>query len=183
MRHAIYRYIVDFEKEEKWLNEMAEKGMNFIYFSFPGRYLFEEGTPGEYIYRLEFLDNTPDHPDSKAYIRFVEETGAELVSTYFRWVWFRKKASDGPFDLYSDYPSRIRHYRRLSFYIGTLGLLNLIIGLFNLVFGLLEKSKYTGHINAFISPISFLIVILCLRVYASYMQRMRRLEKESQVHE
>lgn len=94
---------------------MAAKGYHFIDFSFPGRYLFEKGEPGEYVYRIELLKNMPRNLESQAYIGFMEDTDAELVSTFFRWAWFRKKSADGPFDLYTDYSSQIKHYQRIIF--------------------------------------------------------------------
>jgi len=102
-----------YEKEEKWLNEMAAKGMMLTDVGFC-RYVFEEGTPGEYIYRLELLNHLPSHAESVAYIKFFEETGVEYVSTILRWVYFRKKTEDGPFEIYSDINSRISHYKRVT---------------------------------------------------------------------
>lgn len=48
MKQVIRKLFINFEKEEKWINNIAAKGLNFIDYSF-SRYLFEEGTPGEYI--------------------------------------------------------------------------------------------------------------------------------------
>lgn len=184
MKQKIYRFIVDFEKEEKWLNEMAAKGLNFVDFSFPGRYLFEEGTPGEYIYRLEFLDHLARHPESKAYIEFMESTGAECVATYFRWVWFRKKASDGAFNLFSDYASKIKHYKRAAGFIGAIGILNLLVGVWNLGYGILVTgSHYDVYANAYIAPISLIIGVLCIKAYFSYRKKLKNYKKESQIHE
>ena len=53
----VYKIIfADMEKEEEWLNEMAQKGFNFMD-NFIMRYTFSEGTPNEYIYRIEMLEN------------------------------------------------------------------------------------------------------------------------------
>ena len=184
MKYSAYKVFVDFEKEEKWLNEMAAKGMHFIDFSFPGRYLFEKGEPGEYIYRLELLKHMPGHPESKAYIEFMEDTGIELVSTYFRWAWFRKKATDGPFDLYTDYSSQIKHYLRIFWFTGIIGLLNLTVGIWNLGYGLLLTGpKHSTYYNAYISPISFLVAFLCLQASISYYFKLKRLKKERLIHE
>jgi hypothetical protein len=83
-----------FDKEEKWLNEMSAKGLQLCDVGYC-RYTFEEGTPGEYVYRLEMLDNMPGHAESKHYIDFIEDTGAEQIGTLGRWVYFRKKAEGG----------------------------------------------------------------------------------------
>lgn len=48
MRFTAHRvfFVWDFEEEEKWINEMAAKGMNLQGIGFC-KYVFEEGTPGE----------------------------------------------------------------------------------------------------------------------------------------
>ena len=98
--------------------------------------MFEDSQPGEYIYRIQLLKNLASSPESHKYIEFVESTGAECVATYLRWVYFRKRAVDGPFELYSDIASKIRHYRLVrAFWVVfaaaeyTIGLSNIIIGI------------------------------------------------------
>lgn len=102
------------EKEENWLNEMAAKGWNLVDTSLC-RYTFEEGTPGEYQYRLELLEHGAKSQESREYIRFMEDTGAEHIATWFNgWVYFRKKVEDGPFELFSDIDSRVIHFKRIQ---------------------------------------------------------------------
>ena len=99
----------NFEKEEKWLNEMSAKGLQFISTALFS-YTFEEGEPNEYRYRLELLNNLPSHSESRSYIRFMEDMGIEHIGSCIRWVYFRKRAAEGDFDIYSDINSRIKHY-------------------------------------------------------------------------
>jgi len=107
----------DFDKEERWLNEMASKGLALVSIGYCS-YTFEDGDPGEYTVRLELLENLPAHLESEQYIRFIEDTGAEYLGAVFRWVYFRKKRSLGKFDLYSDFDCRIRHLNRVLWFIG-----------------------------------------------------------------
>ncbi len=116
---TIHRLFVDYEKEERWLNEMAARGSNFIGYRW-GTYRFVQGTPGEWIYRIQFLEWNAGTPKGREYIEFVESTGAEAVSTYLSWVYFRKRAADGPFELFSDIDSRLAHYRRLLAFHGAM---------------------------------------------------------------
>ena len=44
-------WVWDFEKEERWLNDMAESGWALVSVGFC-RYSFERCEPGEYIVRL-----------------------------------------------------------------------------------------------------------------------------------
>jgi len=127
MRHSIYKlfFAWDYDKEEKWLNEMSKKGLQLVH---PGflRYVFEENTKDQYVYRLELLNNLPSHPESESYIRFLEDTGAEYVGSLHRWAYFRKNAADGEFELYSDIDSKIRHYKRILFLFFMLMPINVI---------------------------------------------------------
>lgn len=101
-----------FEKEERWLNDMAALGWNLV--DTTGvRYVFEQGAPGEYCYKLELLNTLPSTAESERYLRFMEEAGIEQVAACGRWVYFRRRAEDGSFDLFSDLDSRITHLRRI----------------------------------------------------------------------
>ncbi len=112
----IHKLFWDFEKEERWLNEMAAQGLNLVRYRW-ATYDFELGAPGEWVYRIQFLDDDARKPKSREYIDFVAETGAEPVATYLRWVYFRKRTAEGPFELFSDLDSRLAHYKRvLAFY-------------------------------------------------------------------
>ena len=114
MKKTIHKFfgVWAFEKEEQWLNEMAQKGLHLCDVGFC-RYTFEAGAPGAYVYRMELLDNWLSHEKSVQYIQFLEDTGAEKVGSLTRWVYFRKKAGDHGFDLFSDVRSRIRHLDRI----------------------------------------------------------------------
>lgn len=170
MKQVIRKLFIDFEQEERWLNQMESRGLHFIDYTI-GRYLFEEGTPGEYIYRIELLDNWHSNPESRAYIRFMEESGVECVSVYTRWVYFRKKASEGPFDLYSDVESRIGHYKRVLWLAGVVGGMNLVIGLSNL--------RLSNYISLFNIGLACLLAPMVIRIW----KKVRKLQAEKLIHE
>jgi len=102
----------NFEKEERWLNDMATKGQALIHYSW-GTYRFEQSQPAEWIYRIELLPDAATKPASEEYLAFMADTGAQTVATYQRWVYFRKPAADGTFEVFSDLDSRIAHYKRV----------------------------------------------------------------------
>lgn len=102
----------NYEKEEKWLNEMSAKGLQLVDAGIC-RYVFEENAKDKYVYRLELLNNVPSHAESVSYIRFLEETGVEYIDSVLRWAYFRKNARDGEFELYSDIDSKIDHLKRI----------------------------------------------------------------------
>ena len=132
MRKTVRKWfwVWDFDKEEQWLNEMAAKGLALIGTGFC-RYDFEDCTPGEYQVRLELLENHLNHAESQKYIQFIESTGAEQVGNYFRWVYFRKKTAEGPFDLYSDLDSRISHLEKIARLLLIITVINVGVGVMN----------------------------------------------------
>ena len=133
MRKTIHKWFWawDFDKEEKWINEMAAKGRVLCGIGY-ATYTFEEGNPGEYVYRLEMLDKVPTSAESVQYINFIEDTGAEYIGSLFRWVYFRKRAGAVGFDLFSDIDSRIKHLDRIIWFAGVLSAANLFSGINNL---------------------------------------------------
>ena len=121
----------DFDKEEQWLNEMAAKGLCLVGVGWC-KYEFEDCLPGEYHVRLELLQEKPTHPESIKYVEFLEKTGAEHVGSYMRWIYMRKKAADGVFQMFSDYASRIRHLTRIIRLVGAIAAINLYVAFYNL---------------------------------------------------
>ena len=93
-------WVWDFEKEENWLNEMALNGWVLESVGFC-TYHFVRCEPGEYAVRLEM------HPYDESYVMFMQETGAKFIGRMMMWIYFHKKTSDGPFDLFSDIDSKI----------------------------------------------------------------------------
>lgn len=114
----------DFEKEERWLNEMALSGWLLDKVGFCS-YEFVRCTPGEYTIRLEM--NGYD----EGYIGFMEETGAQYIGRMIQWLYFRKKTADGEFDIFSDLDSKISHLNKIGKVLWYIGLANLLIGIVN----------------------------------------------------
>lgn len=162
MRKVVYKgfFVWNFEKEEKWLNEMATKGFALISVG-PFRYEFEDSLPDEYEVRLELLKKSVDNPESESYIRFVEETGAEYIGTFNRWVYFRKKTKEGSFELYSDNSSKIKQIERIIGSILFIVLLNIFFGAENIYFMLSLDSAFNamGFINLFLGAFGLIGII------------------------
>ena len=113
MVKRVFKLTFDFERAEAWLNKMASQGWMMESFCF-GLFCFSKGIPGEYTYRTELLPHPAWSSRNKPYLRFVKETGAELVTIWVKWAVYRKKSCEGNFDVYTDNGSRIAHYRRVS---------------------------------------------------------------------
>jgi hypothetical protein len=174
MRFTKYRILFawDFEKEEKWLNEMSAKGMQLVGVGI-FKYIFEEGNPGEYSYRIELLEELPTHPESIAYIRFMEDTGAEHIASILRWVYFRKKTSRQAFDLFSDIDSRINHLKKVLWLLGS------VIPLEITAISLNMPGVFNGYpSNIFIICLLSAIFALLLYGFINLCLKLKSLKKE-----
>lgn len=132
MKHTLWRLYYSHTKEEKWLNEMSAKGLMLTDYWW-ARYVFEEDDPGKYIYRLEFLDKHSKAVESRSYIKFMEETGAECVATYMHWVYFRRDAALGDFDTYTDLDSKIHKAKIIRNWWLCMGFFELFVGILQFV--------------------------------------------------
>ncbi|MCI8386982.1 MAG: DUF2812 domain-containing protein [Clostridiales bacterium] len=172
-------FVWDFEKEEKWLNEMAAQGLALHSIGF-GKYYFEECTPGEYEIRLELLKNLPSHPQSESYLKFLESTGVEHVGSYMRWVYLRRRtANDGEFNLFSDLDSRISHVNRILTMVCIIFISELMVFVSNLGMAIMH--------NRMINYVVTGIILACVSLlgYATFrLWRIRkRLKQDRQIHE
>ncbi|QHQ59757.1 DUF2812 domain-containing protein [Anaerocolumna sedimenticola] len=164
----IFRWYYDKDKEEKWLNQMCEKGYALKRF-FLGLYTFEPCEKGEYVYRIDLLHNWEG--DKYDYVSFMEEYGVEYVAQWYRWVFLRKKAADGAFDLYTDSASQVQHYIRIrNFFLAAF-----IVELFA---GLIEVSTFTLEVNGFnagSSVVIFLFAGIFLGMILKYNKKIKQL--------
>lgn len=168
----------DFDKEEKWLNDMAAKGLALVSTGFC-RYTFEECTPGEYNVRIELLDNLPGSVESQQYIKFIEDTGAEWIGSYMRWVYFRRKTDNGEFNLYSDNMSRIKHLNRVLLLLGVIGIAEIGIGLSNITMYFGMGTKLNLYMGLLCVAVGLFLAFGCLRLYS----KRRKLKKQQSLFE
>ncbi len=182
--------IAQYLEEEQWLNDMAAQGW-LLTGVFVFRYEFTQGQPGEYAYRLQMLERSPAHPESQRYLGFLQEMGVEYVGRCLNWVYLRRRTADGPFELFSDVASRIRHLRRI------VRLMNVIVPLFclEIVFWTTALWQWWKDMRLGIhsaeSPVLALVIdvlsltlILVITLYRGPMdQTLRRLLNEQKVRE
>jgi len=105
-----FRLYYDPEKELQWLQELMNQGWALEKFAL-GVYTFVPCEPGEYTYQIDILKDVGDFDNYKT---FMEDSGVEVVCRWFRWVYVRKRAEDGPFVLYTDNDSLIAHYTSIK---------------------------------------------------------------------
>lgn len=179
MRKVIRKWfwVWDFDKEEKWLNEIAAKGLALTSVGFC-RYEFEDCIPGEFKICLEFLENKFRRAETEKYIEFLEETGAEHVGTFFRWGYFRKRTSEDNFKLFSDNASRIRHLTRIIGCIALILGINFYLGCYNLFlyFYWHNLINLVGIVNLLAAAFGSIGLMRLLR-------KRKRLKSEQQIYE
>lgn len=159
-----------YTSEEKWLNQMAEKGYHLVKYNFL-RYHFEEGEPGAYEYRLELLPESPKSESSQEYLDFMEGAGVECVDTFSNWVYFRKKATGEPFEIYTDAASKIKHLNRIILIFGIIAFTNLFIGIVNLI------NVYTYSWIRFLPYINFAGFLVLFVIILKYAKMKRDIRK------
>jgi hypothetical protein len=106
-----FKLYLDKDSETDWLNKMSQKGYAFKKFIL-GFYKFEKCEPGEYIYQIDLLPNWKG--DKAEFSSFMQDSGVEVIAQWYRWVYISKKASEGPFEMYTDTESKIGQYNRIK---------------------------------------------------------------------
>lgn len=157
------------DKEEQWINTMSQQGWHLRKF-FTCFYKFEQGTPGQYIYRNEMLDSK----NSTEYIRFLEESNIEIVHRCFNWIYVRKPAIEGPFELYSDPTSKLVYINRLLFVYTLVIILNFISSMINVELFFNEGRQ----INGTVSLLNIFVVLLFTVPLSAYYTRRKLLKNE-----
>ncbi|KOS68835.1 hypothetical protein AEA09_09975 [Lysinibacillus contaminans] len=157
MKKIKFRFFIDHENEEEWVNDMAEQGWHLKKF-WPFVHIFEKGNPGEYIYRNEMVIARKND-----YFEFLEMMDVEHVHRFGIWSYYRKKRTDGPFDIYSDSKDKIRYLSQINRVLLGACILNVLIVILNMryLFQLNEitKSHLTGiSLNLFVTILCYIAI-------------------------
>ena len=177
MRTSIWKAYYNEEKEEQWLQEMAAQGQALIHYKWV-HYVFEPCEPGEYLYRVEFLEHMAYRPESRLYLQFLEDMDIECVGTWMHWAVLRKKNSGEPFQILTDYDSRIRQCRKACHWYMVFFLFELAILLLEAWVGLYDYFVYGDFSLVF--PLCVLIILLFVLGIGNQYRRLRRTLKRYQ---
>ena len=178
MQRVMHRLVWawDFDREEDWLNAWAARGLALV--DVCGiRYVFEEGAPGEYEYRLELLEHTAGSSEGRCYLDFLRDLDIECVGTYGRWAYLRRPRDGAPFDLFSDIDSKIAHLRRIEVLV-----LAVLLVQVTTAASLLHRGSFLPEML----PIAVLwaaIMILMACGFVRIARKLRRLKRERAVRE
>ncbi|MBP2241811.1 hypothetical protein J2Z40_002383 [Cytobacillus eiseniae] len=174
MKKVMYRLYLDYEKEEKWINEMAAQGWNLEKFSL-GRFTFSKGEPKAFIFRNEFIMRMPSN-EKKEYFELLNDSGITIVKEFGGWIYMKKPADQGPFELYTDSKSRLSYYKGMLNVFYLLFLLNVVLGISNL--NLFDDRTTWGYLNPTVGSICLVVSLLLLFPIIKIVKRKKSIEKQ-----
>jgi len=108
-----FKLFIDYDKEETWLTEMAQKGYELENVSFG--YKFRSIKPENFTYRTDYR-NFKKREDFIDYCILFEDTGWKHIagSKYSGVQYFKKVSENAEDDIFSDAISKAGRYKRLS---------------------------------------------------------------------
>ena len=184
MSKSVWKPFYDAQKEERWLNHMSAKGLALTKYTWM-HYRFEDSAPGEYVYRIELLDKDFKSKESLAYIDFLKQNDIEYVTSYMRWVYLRKKAADGPFEVYSDNDSKLGYVKRLSNFYLTFGLVLVAMAIAQLTW--IIPGIGSGQHYWIANAVGLVVAGVCggvlLSIWSRYHHQIDRLKRDKVVYD
>ncbi len=171
--------VFNYDKEEQWLNEMADQGLALTDVS-PFTYYFKESAPGEYQVRMQFLEKKAEHQETQDYIRFLEDTGIEYIGDMFGWAYFRKVRGEGSFELYSDTAPKVKQINRIMFTQIIFFVLNLWMSIENFDLYFTREKVPTRLVIAILT--SVFTIVLGMGLWKMYTKK-RELKKKDNLFE
>lgn len=105
-----FRIYFDKDQETAWLNEMAQNGWAMTSF-FAGFYTFDKCAKGKWSYQVDLGEKFGKCTED--YREFMRDAGIEILQNWGYWVFLRKPADEGEFQLYTDVESSIEHYSKI----------------------------------------------------------------------
>ena len=99
-------WFVNFDKEEKWLNDMSRKGWAFWHTN-GVIYRFKKCEPGEFIYQIDF-DEEKSKNGVGDYVAFRTSCGDQFVHQWKRKIYWRRETASGPFEAENNVAAKLR---------------------------------------------------------------------------
>lgn len=108
-----FKFYINFEKEEKWLSEMAKQGWELSRKSF--EYEFCKAIPNDAIIKIDYR-SFKTNDDFEDYITLFRDSGWEHIAgtKSSGKQYFKKIDASGDNDIFSDVSSKAARYKKLS---------------------------------------------------------------------
>ncbi len=141
----------DLEKEEEWLNEMDEKGYEFIKRSGCNYKFKESKEKGKFCYCIDVK-----RKQDAGFAEFIEELNGKLVCRNLLLHYYQMPREDNVQMLYTDSKNKVLFYIRYIFFLLGIAGINVLI-LYN------AGGPYILNISI---PFVLNLIVLCIVVYA-----------------
>lgn len=168
-----FRYfnIFQYQKEQEYLRRRHQEGWRFVKVSGLGVYHFEECTPEDVVYQLDYNQEGLEHKEE--YVQMFRDCGWEYLQDYAGYSYFCKPAArmDGEEEIFCDDQSRLEMMERVY-----KGRLMPVMVLFCAVLLPQFIMNLTIYHNAFLSVMYGAILVLYLAVFGSAVRHYRKLK-------
>jgi len=179
---TIYKVIFEWEdeKEEKWLEQMAEKGWRLVSVA-PCVYKFQRSESEKVVFRLDYKMSSDK--DYQEYLMLFKDAGWELFATFSNWHYFKIKPENKEVpEIYNSSKSKAQKYRRLLKILpGVLALVPPYWLLFSPSFGFInygKNSTFTGFLLV-LHILFILSILITVGVALKVWFKIKKLESES----
>lgn len=110
-----FRYftIMEYEKEQLYLQQRHKEGWKFVNVTGLGRYHFEKCEPEDVVYQLDYNQDGRAHKEE--YVQMFEDCGWEYIMDFVGYSYFRKPVSEMVEDegIFCDDDSRLEMMQRV----------------------------------------------------------------------
>ena len=105
--------IFEYEKEQEYLRKMHASGWKFVKVTGLGSYHFEECTPRDVIYQLDYNSDGLAHKDE--YLQIFRDCGWDYIQDYAGYSYFRKEVGEDGVaeEIFCDDESRLQMMNRV----------------------------------------------------------------------
>ncbi len=105
--------IFQYEEEQDYLRKMHQKGWRFVKVTGFGMYHFEECSPEDVVYQLDY--NKEGLENKEEYVKMFEDCSWEHIQDYAGYSYFRKKVSESgeAEEIFCDDASKIQMMERV----------------------------------------------------------------------
>lgn len=99
-------WFIDFDKEEKWINDMAKEGWAFWHTN-GVIYRFKKCEPNEFIYQIDF-DEKEAKEGVDDYVVFRSSCGDQFVHQCKEKIYWKRATTSGPFEADNNVAAKLR---------------------------------------------------------------------------
>lgn len=173
-----FRYftIVQWKKEQEYLQERHRSGWKFTHVNGLGIYHFESCDPEEVVYQLDYNPDGTAHKEE--YVQMFRDCGWEYLQDYVGYSYFRKPVSQmqGAEEIFCDDASRLDMLKRV--FRGRMIPL-IFIFFFIIVPQLVLRSIMDDPVSRFLGGMFFVLAVLYLILFLLFGYQFWKVMKES----